>query len=296
MFRVMKSMMAEFSYFIEKHFGVTSILWTIIFMAVCCSVVFITLAVGIEYAVNLRKKNRLNLKEAQLNSQDATDIAGCKSKVYSNVSLSYTLYVVFVSISAYLMNRLVSFSYTWDSKLQRVMSNLTYVLSFKTNRKLFLDVLALPDNVFNQKHLFHIALYLNDNQWNSVLDSLDSEKWYFEKIQKAIYEILHVGDYHLSLGVFYQGFLTYVPILLLAVLVAVLIYKKHIAEGIAVAICTVICLLYNFGACIFVCVALYLGSLIEIWFNKERRSLAWKIINTKPQPEASIQKRNNLIR
>lgn len=39
MYKILKSMLAEFSYFIEKHFGITSILWSILFMAGCCAIV-----------------------------------------------------------------------------------------------------------------------------------------------------------------------------------------------------------------------------------------------------------------
>ena len=54
MFRVMKAMLAEFSYFMEKYFGKTSILWSIVFMAVCYAVIFITITRVIEYVVEER--------------------------------------------------------------------------------------------------------------------------------------------------------------------------------------------------------------------------------------------------
>ena len=39
MYKILKSMLAEFSYFIEKYCGITSILWSILFMAGCCAIV-----------------------------------------------------------------------------------------------------------------------------------------------------------------------------------------------------------------------------------------------------------------
>ena len=42
MFRIIKSQLAEFSYFLEKYFGVTSIVWSILFIACACAVIGIT--------------------------------------------------------------------------------------------------------------------------------------------------------------------------------------------------------------------------------------------------------------
>ena len=79
------------------------------------------------------------------------------------------------------------------------MSNFEYVMSFKTNRHAFLFALNLPDNAQNKKSLFKMALYLNNKQWNSVFDNAGEGAWYFEKVKKAIFEILHAGDCHLML-------------------------------------------------------------------------------------------------
>lgn len=281
MFRVMKAMLAEFSYFMEKYFGKTSILWSIVFMAVCCAVIFITITRVIEYIVEERGNSGRqkvvhwsseSVKAAEFSSESGTEPKKTgelpkkkilKFKLYG----LYTVYSALILLCSYSFNKLVLLTYTWDSKLQRVMSNFTYMLSFKSNRKLFFSALSLPDNVFNKNHVFNIALYLNDSQWNNIIEKLDSEKWYFEKVQKAIYEILHIGDYHLSLGVLYQGILSYIPIALLVLLGVILFVKNYKIDACVVVIISGVCLLYNFGTCIFVCISMYLGLLIKIWFG-----------------------------
>lgn len=254
MFRVMKAMLAEFSYFLEKYCGITSIIWSIVFMAMCCSVIFVTFVKILE--VLCEKKKMENYQKFPL-------IFGALEKMYG----LYSLYVCIIALCAYFFNRLITLTYTWDSKLQRVMSNFTYVLSFKSNRRLFLNALSLPDNSFNQKHLFNIALYLNDAQWDDVIRSLNSEKWYFEKVQKAVVEILHVGSYHLTLGIFYQNILAYIPVILIAILGVILIIKNYKRDGIITIIVASICIFYNLGTGIFVCASIYLGILIKLWFG-----------------------------
>ena len=74
------------------------------------------------------------------------------------------------------------------------MSNFHYVLSFKANRKLFLNALSLPDNTTNNSGLFQIAMYLNNNQWQKVYDNAGGSQWYFTKLKRSVDEILKVGD------------------------------------------------------------------------------------------------------
>ena len=79
----------------------------------------------------------------------------------AKVNLFFPVYIGIMLLITYFINYLVNTAYTWNSKLQRVMSNFEYVLSFKTNRHAFLFALNLPDNVQNKKSLFKIALYMN---------------------------------------------------------------------------------------------------------------------------------------
>lgn len=269
MFRVMKAMLAEFSYLLEKYCGVTSILWSIIFMSICCSMVFMTLVKALEILCEKKKKQNIEggLQASNSKLEKKYQTFSCVSSVLKKTYGLYPLYVCIISLCSYFFNKLVTFAYTWDSKLQRVMSNFTYILSFKSNRRLFLNALSLPDNSFNQKHLFNIALYLNDNQWTDVMQSLGSEKWYFEKVRKAIIEILHIGKYHLSLGIFYQDMLAYIPVALIAILGVAFIIKNYKVDGIITIIAAVICIFYNLGTGIFVCIAIYLGILIKVWFE-----------------------------
>ena len=44
MFRIIKSQLAEFSYFLEKYFGITSIVWSVLFIAGACAVIGIAIS------------------------------------------------------------------------------------------------------------------------------------------------------------------------------------------------------------------------------------------------------------
>ena len=177
----MKAMLAEFSYFMEKYFGKTSILWSIVFMAVCCAVIFITITRVIEYIVEKRgnsgRQKVVHWSNDSVKAAELSKESGAESKKTGELPKKktlkfklyglYTVYSAFILLCSYSFNKLVLLTYTWDSKLQRVMSNFTYMLSFKSNRKLFFNALSLPDNVFNKNHVFNIALYLNDSQWDN---------------------------------------------------------------------------------------------------------------------------------
>ena len=48
MFRIIKSQLAEFSYFLEKYFGITSIVWSVLFIAGACAVIGIAISKTVE--------------------------------------------------------------------------------------------------------------------------------------------------------------------------------------------------------------------------------------------------------
>lgn len=234
MFRLLKSMMAQFSYFLEKYMNADSIVWTVIFIALYCSIIFVVILKIVETVLKHKK----------------------------NLCTLYPLYPVITAITSLIMNRLISTAYTWDSKLQRVMSNFEYIMSFKTNRQIFLSALNLPDNTYNQEHIFKIAMYLNDSQWNTVSKAAGNSAWYFEKVQKAFQDILKLGNWHLSLGITYQGLLTFLPIIAIAAISAAFITKKKKTSGYMMFAVAVLCVLENFGAGIFTCIMLYFGTVL----------------------------------
>lgn len=284
MYKILKSMLAEFSYFIEKHFGITSILWSILFMAGCCAIVGVVLVKAAEIIAcckHTKKVKKSVIKNGEAaeeddvtggavtasevnadNNSDSGDSGRC-GKCKNGLSL-FPAYIGFTVVCSYMMNRLIALSYTWDSKLQRVMSNFHYVLSFKANRKLFLNALSLPDNTTNNNGLFQIAMYLNNKQWQKVYDNTGGSQWYFAKVKKAIDEILKVGDTHLTLGVIYQGAAMLVPIALIIVLGAILLLKGKKLHGILVLVCAGLCAFGNFGAVIFMAAMLILGELLSV--------------------------------
>lgn len=277
MYKILKSMLAEFSYFIEKHFGITSILWSILFMAGCCAIVGVVIMKTAEIisccksTKKVKKSGGKNGEAVEKNGVTDGDVAasavdadsdGC-GKCKNGISL-FPVYVGFTVVCSYMMNCLIALSYTWDSKLQRVMSNFHYVLSFKANRKLFLNALSLPDNTTNNNGLFQIAMYLNNKQWQKVYDNAGGSQWYFAKVKKAIDEILKVGDTHLTLGVIYQGAAMLIPIALIIVLGVILLLKGKKLHGILVLVCAGLCAFGNFGAVIFMTAMLILGELLSV--------------------------------
>lgn len=154
MYKILKSMLAEFSYFIEKHFGITSILWSILFMAGCCAIVGVVImktAEIISCCKSTKKAKKGVGKNGITDGDEAVSVASAANTgdnecgKYKNGLSLFPVYVGFTVVCSYMMNRLIALSYTWDSKLQRVMSNFHYVLSFKANRKLFLNALSLPE-------------------------------------------------------------------------------------------------------------------------------------------------------
>ena len=270
MYKILKSMLAEFSYFIEKHFGITSILWSILFMAGCCAIVGVVLVKTAEIIACYKheKKVKKSVRKNGVTDDDeavsAVDTDGDGCGKYKNGLSLFPVYVGFTVICSYMMNRLIALSYTWDSKLQRVMSNFHYVLSFKANRKLFLNALSLPDNTKNNNGLFQIAMYLNNKQWQKVYDNAGGSQWYFAKIKKAVDEILKVGDTHLTLGVIYQGAAMLIPIALIIVLGVILLLNGKKLHGILVLVCAGLCAFGNFGAVIFMAAMLIFGELLSV--------------------------------
>ena len=257
MYKILKSMLAEFSYFIEKHFGITSILWSILFMAGCCAIVGVVImktAEIISCCKSTKKAKKSGSKSGGKNgitdSDEAASVVSADNtgnnecgKCKNGLSM-FPVYVGFTVVCSYMMNRLIALSYTWDSKLQRVMSNFHYVLSFKANRKLFLNALSLPDNTTNNNGLFQIAMYLNNNQWQNVYDNAGGSQWYF--------------------GVVYQGAAMLIPIALIIVLGVILLLKGKKLHGILVLVCAGLCAFGNFGAVIFMATMLILGELLSI--------------------------------
>ena len=96
-------------------------------MSFCYALFFALVTKIIEYIIHKKKKKEYNL---------------------------YYLCAIFTAIFGYMMNILITQVYTWNSKLQRVMSNFNYVLSFDSSRKAFLNALSLPDNAVIKKIFF----------------------------------------------------------------------------------------------------------------------------------------------
>lgn len=244
MLRILKSLLAESSYFFEKYFGVTSIVWAIIFVALCSAVIIGSTVKGLFWVIGT-KKNKKKVETAK-------------------ASLFFPVYTGIMLLITYFVNYLVNTAYTWNSKLQRVMSNFEYVLSFKTNRHAFLFALNLPDNAQNKKSLFKMALYLNKEQWNSVFDNAGEGAWYFEKVKKAIFEILHAGDCHLMLNPLQQGWLAYLPIAGILIMLLIFLLKRNWMNVLASVIVCISGLFVNMGAGIFMLSAMYFGVIWAI--------------------------------
>lgn len=240
MYRVLKSVMAEFSYFLEKYFDITSTLWTILFIAVACAMVVATICKAGEIAIKRHKKKRIRFLPIYL----------CSSIILS-----------------LLVNGLMISPEMWNSKLQRVMSNIEYVTSFPSNRDMFFDALSIPDNETNKSKVFKIAESINDEQWDAVKEHAEDGGWYFKKVEKAIKEILRLGYYHLALPVSKQYGFGVIPALSMIAFSMMLFFKHKKSDAVIAIACSVLCFLYTLGGSIFLAVMCYTGICMEILFN-----------------------------
>ncbi len=59
MLSLMKAQLAEFSYFLEKYFGLTSIIWSILFMSFCYALFFALVTKIIEYIIHKKRKKSI---------------------------------------------------------------------------------------------------------------------------------------------------------------------------------------------------------------------------------------------
>lgn len=259
MFRIMKSQLAEFSYFLEKYFGITSIVWSILFIAGACALIGIAISKTVEIIY--------------------------KKKKHKDCSF-LSLYLLLTGITGFVMNVLVSQAYTWDSKLQRVMQNYQYIMAFDSNRRAVFKALSLPDNVVNRNSVFSMAMYFNGKHWDVIKNAVGDGGWYFAKVQKAITEILRIGDCHMSLGVIYQGTAAFVPIILIAAIGLTFMIKKKVLPGVLILALSLMCILGNLGAGIYVLTALLLGLAVDKWLDVSLKNMEKKLKKQKEKMTA----------
>lgn len=257
---MLKIYLGQFSYFLEKYFGLTSIIWTILFTAILFAF-FTTALVKLCEMVYRAKTNK-----------NVSFFPGC-------VAVSF--------LSSYVMNYYISNVTFWNSKLQRVMSNVEYVLSFDTSRKLFLYSLNLPDNTYNQNHLYQIAMYLNNSQWGAINSAAGDGSWYFESVQKAVTEILKLDGYHMSLQAFLQGGVTYLPAVLIFILSGLMFIKKEKIASFIIFGCGLFSIFETFGGGIFTILNLLFTFLFWKWMNYSFRKTEL-ILSKKKTDEKSL--------
>ena len=58
MLRILKSLLAESSYFFEKYFGATSIAWSVIFVAFCSAVIIGSTVKGLFWVIGIKKNKK----------------------------------------------------------------------------------------------------------------------------------------------------------------------------------------------------------------------------------------------
>lgn len=245
MYRILKSVFAELSYCLEKYLCLDSILWSILLVAAGCAMVSVVL-----------------IKTAEILTKKKFNI----------------LYYLCTVICSYFIDVLLLRVQTWDSKLQRVMSNWNYVMSFQSNQEPFFQALGIPCNAANRSGSFRLAMFLNGSQWEKVANEFGEGGWYFQKVEKAMQEILQIRGRHLCLGIINQDVAAWIPLLAILFLGAALLIRKQWVSGAAVICCGALCLLGNLGASIFM-----LAMLLAIWFFK------WwlgKLIERRPKKAA----------
>lgn len=237
----LKVIMGEFSYFLEKYLSIKSVLWTYIFMAFWCAVVLVVPIKIIEIIVNKKKNKAYNL------------LPVC----FAGVGI-FSYYIDILSKRAYL----------WNSLLQRVISNFEYVLSFESNKRLFLEALNLPNNEYNSNHLSSIAMFLNSNQWRQIIDDTGGNSWYFEKIYKSMNNVLGLDGYNLALKVMKQGYIVFLSLAIILLLALILVIKKQKISAVTSAIVGLLCIIETLGGNVFTISALWLTLFLYLLFSK----------------------------
>ena len=159
-------------------------------------------------------------------------------------------------------------------------------MAFDSNRRAVFKALSLPDNVVNRNSVFSMAMYFNDEQWNVIKNAVGDGGWYFAKVQKAITEILRIGDCHMSLGVIYQEAAAFVPVILIAAIGLTFLIKKKILPGVLILALSLMCILGNLGAGIYVLAALLLGLAVDKWLDASLKNMEKKLKKQKEKMTA----------
>lgn len=220
-YHMLKAVLAELSFLLEYYFHIYPA-WV--------SIVIMSITTGFLVTVPF-----LLLKNFSVKIQ----------RLWQVVSASYLM------VSGFFMNTIVKNLPTCISRIQRVMENFAYVTSFDGNRQTFLFGLGIADNEANRESIQRIAYFLNDKQWQSVIDYKDGSAWYFEKIKDAIDGVVKIGRTHLSVGILYQSTAAFIPVLILfALAIGLLFYKKKI--GIIVLFSALFSLIGNLGGAIYI--------------------------------------------
>lgn len=232
MLRPLRIILGQISYFFEKYMNVDGLPVTIIVFALCTAVTAVTVVKPVEC---LWKKKH----------ECGSFLAGCLA-VTTAMTLPF--------------GWLMSTPYTWNSKLQRVMSNFLYVMSFEANSTPFMTALGLKDD----DQLFRTAMTLSDSQWKDVVEEAGESGWYFEKIQKGIDSVLHFWKFDLSSAVFSQNILALIPAMVVILLGIYFFMKKRRACGVVVLTAVVLSLMMNLGADIFVLFSIFFSILLWV--------------------------------
>lgn len=255
MTRILRPMFGQASYFFEKYFRADCLLWSVLFMAFCAAVVSATAAGGAE-ALWKRKHG------GESPSFLGAAMAAC-------AALSFPV------------SNLIQIPFTWVSKLQRVMSNFNYMMTFDSNREIFLGGLGIPDNEYNQARMFRIAMSLGNGEWESVLEKAGGSGWYFEKVRKAIFGVIRMGGQNLTVKP------EWIPALLLLALLAIpgiyyILKKNYLCGGVALS-CAMLSFVRDLGTGIFSAASLYFCVLI------------WKILKTKKHTDSGEREQKSIM-
>lgn len=244
MLRLFKPMLGEISFFFEKYFGADSLLWTILVTAFCFSLVSVA----------------------------AAETAGLLQKKRPSLSVCSGVSAALAVPAGYLL----SAPWTWNSKLQRVMTNFNYVLSFEANRKFFLEGLGLADNEANRKAMFRTALTISDGQWMKIIDRAEGSAWYFQKVYKAVHGILYIGNVSLSEKIIGQSLTAFIPAAALVILAVFLYRKKKILSGCSALICAVLSLFLSCGTAVLALETMFLNLALFTWIETCRAHISAK--------------------
>lgn len=112
-------------------------------------------------------------------------------------------------------------------RLEKILSNASYLLGMENNRTIFFQSLAIPDTQVNREQIGYIIYYMNDSEWKRAEEAAGSMQWYLESIHGSLDRTIKVFGIHLGKTVWQQHAVSYVLLLFLCLVCYLFFLHKN---------------------------------------------------------------------